>query len=280
LSVFLFLFCVFFGVTQCPAQDVAEAARQERARKETRAKCAKHVYTEGDLAQARILPREACPQFEAQRKKEAPGSAESAPEPPDAQALPPDAPLGDVARHYRQQEELQRWRQSADFHLPLGHPVLADPVAPWQPVGKPTTPNLGIPRFAPPAAMKSIAPAVSPEHRDMVTARRGDSLWKLAQQTLGQGRRWRELLAANPSIVNPDLIGEGARINMPVRPLLSSSEKILLRRGDTLSKIANLYFGRADRWACIAQANPRIQNPDHVYEGQEIVLPRQCRASP
>src|SRR6266576_2333826 len=48
--------CLLFGAAQCRAQetqDAAEAARQERARKE---QPRKHVYTEDDLGRAKILP--------------------------------------------------------------------------------------------------------------------------------------------------------------------------------------------------------------------------------
>ncbi len=48
--------CLLFGAAQCRAQatqDVAEAARQERERKE--AKNTKHVYTDEDLRRAKIL---------------------------------------------------------------------------------------------------------------------------------------------------------------------------------------------------------------------------------
>src|SRR6266403_708734 len=51
----VFVSCAVFGVTQCSAQDVAEAARQERAQKESKHKKSKHVYTEQDLKRAQIL---------------------------------------------------------------------------------------------------------------------------------------------------------------------------------------------------------------------------------
>src|SRR4051812_42366602 len=49
--------CLFFGGQECVArgrQDVAAAARQERARKE-QAKKSKHVYTDEDLRRDKIL---------------------------------------------------------------------------------------------------------------------------------------------------------------------------------------------------------------------------------
>lgn len=273
----------FLGVTQARAQDVAEAARQERARKEkeSEAKHAKRVYTEEDLAHARILTPEDRAQIEAKRKNEIAPAEKNAPEQADAQALPPDASLGEVARHYRKQKETRQAQQSAQFHLPFGDAVLASPVAPLRAAGVPAAPELGTPRFAPPAASRRIAPSMNStnqrEQWSIVTVRRGDSLWKLAQQNLGQGNRWRELLAANPWIANPDRIEVGRHVSLPATTTVSrSSSKITVQKGDTLSKIAQREFARATFWRCIARANPALRDADRIYEGQELVLPEDC----
>src|SRR5207247_3044051 len=50
--VILLSSCFIFGATRCTAQDVAEAARQERTRKESQQKKPKHVYTDQDLKRA------------------------------------------------------------------------------------------------------------------------------------------------------------------------------------------------------------------------------------
>jgi hypothetical protein len=62
--------CLFLGASQCRAQetqDAAEAARQERARKD-QPQPPKHVYTEDDLGRAKILTPEDEARFAAQRK--------------------------------------------------------------------------------------------------------------------------------------------------------------------------------------------------------------------
>src|SRR5207245_30577 len=97
----LFVSCAVFGATQCSAQDVAEAARQERAQKENKQKKSKHVYTEQDLKRDQILTPEDRAQVEAKKNQTAPPSAEKSQDAVDAQSLPPDAPLGDVARRFR-----------------------------------------------------------------------------------------------------------------------------------------------------------------------------------
>src|SRR6267378_4897790 len=145
---FLFVSCAGFGASQCSAQDVAEAARQERAQKESKQKRSKHVYTEQELKRDQILTPEDRAQVEAKKNQLAPPSAEKAPEALDAQSLSPDAPLGDVARHYRKQKQSQKLQQSAEFHLPFANaPALASPKPPVMPlrppVSKPAPPRFG-----------------------------------------------------------------------------------------------------------------------------------------
>src|SRR6266705_2606189 len=130
--------CAIFGAAQCSAQDVAEAARQERAQKESKQKKSKHVYTEQDLKGAQILTPEERAQVEAKKHQTVPPSAEKSQEAVDAQSLPPDAPLGDVARRFRKQKESQKLQRSAEFHLPFADaPVLASPKPPAQPLRPP-----------------------------------------------------------------------------------------------------------------------------------------------
>jgi len=110
-----------------------------------------------------------------------------------------------------------------------------------------------------------------------VTVQRGDSLWKLAQQNLGNGSRWPELLAVNPRIANPGQIKAGAQLYLPARYATRVGVlKISVRKGDTLWHLAQTHFGRAASWPCIAGANPAIQDANRIYEGQELILPASC----
>src|ERR1700676_510953 len=113
----VFVSCAVFGATQCSAQDVAEAARQERAQKESKQKKSKHVYTEQELKRAQILTPEDRAQVEAKKNQPVPPSAEKSAEAVDAQSLPGDAPLGDVARRFRKQKQSQKLPQAAEIHL-------------------------------------------------------------------------------------------------------------------------------------------------------------------
>ncbi len=127
----IFVSCIAFGAMQCSAQDVAEAARQERSQKQSKQKKSKHVYTEQDLKRAQILTPEDRAQVEAKKNQPTPPMAGKSQEAVDAQSLPSDAPLGDVARRFRKQKQSQKLQQSAEFHLPFADaPALASPKPP------------------------------------------------------------------------------------------------------------------------------------------------------
>src|SRR2546429_4485350 len=152
----VFVSCAVLGVMHCSAQEVAEAARQEPAQKESKQKKSKHVYTEQDLKRAHILTSEDRAQVEAKKNQPAPPSAGKSREAVDAQSLPPDAPLGDVARRLRRQKESQKLQQSAGFHLPFADaPALAPPKPPVMPLRPPVS-SPAPPKFVPYQDRKSV----------------------------------------------------------------------------------------------------------------------------
>ena len=311
-----------FGAAQCSAQDVAEAARQGRAQRESKQKKSKHVYTEQDLKRAQILTPEDRAQVEAKKNQTAPSSAEKPADVVDARSLAPDAPLGDVARRFRKQKESQKLRRSAEFHLPLAEaPALASPKPPVAPLLPPVL-KPALPKFVPyqPPVKRSpferprvfmspplrIVPANPPAVRGMplhplavapvapvapvnptapngaaklsvVIVKPGDSLWKIAQQNLGKGLRWRDLLSVNPAIVDANRIVAGSQIYLPAAASSARiATKFTVKKGDTLTSIAQAQFGRASYWSCIAQANPAVHDVNLIYEGQSLLLPAQC----
>jgi nucleoid-associated protein YgaU len=311
LPAIVFVSCSALISTQCFAQDVADAAKQEKARKEERQKKSKHVYTEEDLKHAQILTPEDRAQIEAKKNQQAPPTAEKSQEAVDAQSLPPNAPLGDVARRFRQQKQSQKLQQSAEFHLPFVEPpVLASPKPPVQPLF-PNSSRPSAPRFAPyqppmkhspfarpkvfiappslvapsrpPVVRLAPAQPLAPVARansskgKIVTVKPGDSLWKLAEQNLGKGHRWHELLSTNPGILDPNQIVAGSQIVLPTSsPSPRTSTKFIVRTGDTLSTIAQSQLGHASYAACIARANPAVRDANLIYAGQVMLLPASC----
>lgn len=149
----LLLSLATFGATVAFAQDqsVAEAARQERARKQELQKHSAHVYTEDDLKHARILTPQDRAIVEAKKNECAQkNNCSLAPpqNPPaalDANSQPREKSLGEIARAYRKQKELQalKPKQSEPFHLSIGTPALAAPILPERPeIHLPVQPEL------------------------------------------------------------------------------------------------------------------------------------------
>jgi nucleoid-associated protein YgaU len=308
----LFVTCAVFGAAQCSAQDVADAARQERAQKESKQKTSKRVYTEQDLKRDQILTPEDRAQMQAKKNQTVPPSAEKSQQAVDAQSLPTDAPLGDVARRFRKQKQSQKLERSAEFHLPFAEaPMFATPKPPVMPLRPPVSnpaprqfvpyqppvrhspferprafvsaPSRVIPspppavRVTPSQPAAPVAPA-APSKLNLVTVKPGDSLWKLAQENLGKGLRWHDLLAVNPGIVDANHIVAGSQIYLPAAvSTLRTATKVTVQKGDTLSKIAHTRLGHASYWSCIAQANPGVRDANVIYEGQALLLPANCK---
>jgi len=305
----LALSCAIFAATQCYAQDVADAARQQQGSRENKQKKSKHVYTEEDLKHAQILTPEDRAQVAAKKNLEAPVTAEKNQDAVDAKEISPNAPLGNVARRFRKQKQSQKLQQSAEFHLPAAAPALASPKPPLMPL-QPRLSNPVAPRFAPvrppvkrspferPRTFVSAPPRVSASHTpavpvtpsqptapapvasqlNVVTVKPGDSLWKLAQQNLGNGLRWRDLLAVNPGIADSNNIAVGSQIYLPATAsALRAATKFVVRQGDTLTKIAQTQLGNASFWACIARANPAVHDANLILEGQQILVPADCK---
>ena len=116
------------------------------------------------------------------------------------------------------------------------------------------TPIAEVPE-APPRAPHT-APAHNPDSPPLLataeetpttayTVKRGDSLWKIAQQQLGDGRRYDEIVALNEVVLHgqPDFITPGTILRIPSRQEPDRGERYIVQPGDTLSEIAE------KRWA-------------------------------
>lgn len=80
------------------------------------------------------------------------------------------------------------------------------------------------PYSAPPASSNQQIPVVQPSNSyssspsassgNTYTVRRGDTLWSIASSQLGDGQRWRDIVAANPGL-NPHKLAVGQQIVIP-----------------------------------------------------------------
>ena len=116
-------------------------------------------------------------------------------------------------------------------------------------------------------------PAADPADTYLVEP--GDDLWTLSAQLLGDGGRWRELVAVNPDLLRDptDRLAPGTRLALPASAR-RVPRTVTVRRGDTLSGLALEHLGAAARWPRLAAANPDlVTDPDHIEVGWRLVIP-------
>jgi LysM repeat protein len=106
----------------------------------------------------------------------------------------------------------------------------------------------------------------------------------VAEATLGDGTRWREILEANPSIGKVDLIAPGTQLKIPGD---DDGNEVTVRKGDNLWKLsanelADAHGTRPTNreivpyWKTVIDANEdtlRSGDPDLIYPGEEVILP-------
>ncbi len=316
----------------CFAQNVADAAKQERARKEHSAHRANHVYTNDDLKRKHILVPEdqeralearrnaASPAYDANNNSAAPDAPASAdgvaPGQPSINgapaisllpfSLPQAQSFGEFAPAMSSPYFAARnFRAPAAPRVRRAHPMLDDsliidlqknqslPDAPEFPASPTPTPSDATIHFAAPAHIHAspTAHASIPSHSSIpahataplatatstVRVQRGDSLWKLAEQHLGNGNRWHELAELNPEISDPNVIhvGDAIRLAAPTQEA-QAAKRFIVQPGDTLSSLAQTEFGNARAFPCIANANPNLRTADLIFPGQSLVVPDTC----
>ncbi len=171
------------------------------------------------------------------------------------------------------------------FFRPAQPNLHVEAMQPAAPVGDVVQPGAPVSAIHPAAPSVVATPAQPVATQHTIRVKPGDSLWKLAQQNLGRGSRYAELLAVNPAIVNPDQIRVGAHLVLPAANSSSvahdggsnAATTIKVRKGDTLWTLAKSNLGRSSAWRCLAAANPSLRDPNLIYEDQTLRLPAACR---
>jgi hypothetical protein len=136
------------------------------------------------------------------------------------------------------------------------------------------------------AATRSPAPAAprteraNDKHHHLVQP--GDDLWSLAERYYGDGREWRKIAAANPTVLTggPDRLQVGWRLKIPDLEGMAREGRrpVTVRRGDTLSSIAEAELGAAARWTEIFHANrAQLSDPDELAVGMRLALPKSTK---
>ncbi|TYL51699.1 LysM peptidoglycan-binding domain-containing protein [Nocardioides sp. BGMRC 2183] len=165
------------------------------------------------------------------------------------------------------------------FTPPAGTPEPA-PLPVSAPVAAPT------PTHAPARPSTEPSPDVRPTQTYVV--KRGDSLWRIAEKHLGDGRRYDEIVALNRAILNgePDFLQPGTTLRLPAGSGTEDSAYVV-QPGDTLSEIAQDTLGDADAYPRIADASDqtlqpdgeRLLDPDLIKPGWQLTIPNDHPAS-
>lgn len=146
-----------------------------------------------------------------------------------------------------------------------------------------------------PSPLPGATPAPAAAKGVEYVVQEDDSLWTIAEAWLGDGTRWQDIADLNPAI-NPDRLRVGQRLRLPAtaanstmklngpvaierRPRktrVASASSHTIRSGETLSTIAQRYYGTATAWRRIFDANRATigRNPDRLVVGTRLVIPK------
>jgi LysM repeat protein len=299
LCVPLVVFCVasFSLATSVHAQSVAEAARQERARKAKEHLPPEHVYTNDDLSRAEILtPRDEA-RAEA-RGKNSPPPAAIAP-PPTFNAASPSGKesLGEIARRYRREKAAREaeaaLKKQQHFPMNLAQPAFASPKFSIVPRGK-LGPVVISPRRAtlvPTPAPGRIVPTplgLPPHHSPFLAPRAFPVLGRAAvprrRISPFEPRPLPLSVLASPVFRSASPRSPAIRSSvLPSRPApqinSANLQPVTVRRGDTFWKFAREYLGHGSRWQELLAYNPGAGDPRSLVVGSVIVVPRRSSVS-
>jgi len=108
------------------------------------------------------------------------------------------------------------------------------------------------------------------------TVQSGDTLSVIAQKFYSDANLWQRIYDANRGIIgdNPDRIIPGQNLVIPDSSS-GSARTYTVQPGDTLSIIAQKFYGDANLWPKIHDANRSVigQDADQIIPGQNLVIP-------
>ncbi|MEM6503966.1 MAG: LysM peptidoglycan-binding domain-containing protein [Planctomycetota bacterium] len=119
------------------------------------------------------------------------------------------------------------------------------------------------------------------------TVEAGETFASIAEKFYGEERAWFDIAQANPS-VDPKRLQVGQIIVLPNRetpvrereevlpPAPGKDQSYTVRAGDNLSKIAQRFYGEAEKWDLIYARNRNLigPRPDALKVGMELVIPQ------
>ena len=133
------------------------------------------------------------------------------------------------------------------------------------------------------------APPVSDSGREYVV-KSGDTLEAIARSQMGDGQKWKSIVAANPGI-NPTNLKIGQKIRIPAGDApapksasetpaassggSSSGNTYTVQRGDTLVALSRKFYGNDGEWKRILEANKALlgNDPAKLKPGMKLAIP-------
>lgn len=274
----------FVYTTYSQAQDLAEAARQERVRKAEQDQKAPHVYTDEDLKRDKILTPEDQERAEARKKQKSPSSnnPENAEALPLAPAEPPES-LGEIARRYRKEKEEKEAAEAAKkkiapFPYTQPEPAFAAPKPEIAPLARtspegPVRKSTEIPSFARPhvpSAANSSRVRISPfQPRPLLGGPAAPPPILVAPSAPA-------VPFANPS---PAAGPEHSALKK-TEPVIEKKglRQIQVRQGDTWWNLAGQYLGSRARWRELRELNPDVAEPAESLKTGSIIRVPETRS--
>lgn len=160
----------------------------------------------------------------------------------------------------------------------IGALVVAAVLVPTAASADPGPPPRTISAPAEPEAVATVtSPGESSTPSRSYLVREGDELWNIAQRELGNGERWREIVALNPSMSDTYKLSAGQQLALPVHPITPAVDEtafVVVERGDSLWSIAERVLGDGSRWPEIHELNrAQVADPNLIDVGWALRLP-------
>lgn len=281
---------VLLSAVPSRGQDVAEAARQNRARKTQEQKTEKHVYTNEDLERDHILTPADQARAEAKKKNSPAAPANEEQQASDTKKNSAPESLGEIARRYRREKEAREAEEALKKQPASGYPM-----------------NVPVPEVAAPKSF--VAPEALASPRVRRTPRREARPPILRDRSLNGaprnfapnfsapappaapkdfprdfGRASRPFVPKRVSPFQPrpyvaPVIPEAPSRDLliaPVPPVSAIHGKVrvvAVKPGDSWWKLSREFLGRGSRWQELLALNPGGESPDVLAAGREVLVP-------
>jgi len=166
--------------------------------------------------------------------------------------------------------------------VPSASAILPPPRAEAVMTATPLPERIGAAATAAVVPAQSAVKANTEPSTERYTVRRGDSLWKIAEERLGDGTRYGELVDLNRAVLDgrPDFLVPGTVLKVPTVEDPPEGAYVV-QPGDTLSEIAEDELGDATAYSSIFEASrdtvqtngAHLSDPDLILPGWNLTIP-------